>query len=367
MTNGNHIATLNEEIGRILGYYGFDISTHVNPYLGKEQNPRITPAHEGTHRDLCFYTSYGNIQLLLASIIRSNGEPVNIHFADVLQSTNECAWIAHEGCATFSSHLLLVEDFDKHVAGIREKLVPSYNDAFGTFLKIYKSAPLDSICKFTCSYVLFNCACAAMCAKDYWGIFRRHSEPQVLSALLRENGPDKRLCTLVEHLAQAESWDSVYESIRNTFNQLMGREVFHQGERLELAVLSEVDVPTITWKLNVCLRKVFSDVFHRLGIDVYTDGNDWHDERDALLVAWKEYFLNEGISVSAPLKFERTDSYSDDIHGTAHSRTKLDFEMEGPPSEKRRLPSKYLRLPSLFEFFKEELADEYGTVIVDIA
>nr|VFJ66467.1 MAG: hypothetical protein BECKDK2373B_GA0170837_11701 [Candidatus Kentron sp. DK] len=158
----NQFNELNGEIGKILGYYSFGAWTQLTPYLNENQDPNITVFHEGTHRDLCFYTTVGHLQLVLASLIRHNSKEHVVDFSRIIRNLNSSCWNTHEGTATFTSYLNIYPDFDSNIDTIRENLPQNYDYAFGIFLRAYVASKDIPMCKVSKSFALFNMACAAM-------------------------------------------------------------------------------------------------------------------------------------------------------------------------------------------------------------
>lgn len=355
-----HLKELDGEIGKILGYYSFGAWIQLTPYLNSEQDPNVTAFHEATHRDLCFYTSVGQIELVLASIIRNNPKDYVGKIAQLLEKLNISCWNTHEGVATFTSYLNVDPDFQTNIEKIRSQLPGSYCFAFDYFHRVFLSSLDISICKVTKSYVLFNVACAAMSGKHYFHtLLPGHSETKI------NPNPDQILVLLVTYMEQKNTWRKIYGILRDTYNRLLGKDYFPEGSCLDIRHFASIDSMVVTEAVNTDLRSFFAGVLVAIGIETYKDGHEWHNDRDEWVDAWKLEFHNNNLKLTMPLVFQRPGEFVD-INKRALTKTRLDFSLS-KEHKKKLLPSEYIKFNRLAKYFGEHLNVRNEILIFDVS
>lgn len=356
---------LNGEIGKILGYYSFGAWTQLSPYMDSEQDPNITILHENTHRDLCFYTTAGHLQIILASLIRNNAEVHVSVFVKILEQINGGCWYTHEGAATFTSYLKLYPNFDTNINEIRGKLPHDYRLAFDIFLKAYKASCGISICKFSMSFVLFNIACAAMSGKHYLNHKSLDIDNVIDEEIIIDPTPDTILTRLVDFIVQHNVWPKIYNELRKVFNSLLQKEEFPNGAYLDFMRITSLDTLIITEAINLRLRGLFAEILYSLGVPTYHDGHDWHDERDSLVNKWTARYQRENIQLIIPVVFQRPGP-DKHMNEQASSKNRLDLEL-GKEHKKSVMPSNYLKLNDLEIRFKEHFNVSDKLLLIDIS
>lgn len=354
-----HLKELNGEIGRILGYYSFGAWIQLTPYLNEQQDPNVTAFHEVTHRDLCFYTSVGHIQLVLASMIRNNPKNHVGKIAALLQKINSNCWNTHEGIATFTSYLNVDPHFQSNIEKIRSQVPESYCYAFDYFYRVFRSSFGIPVCDRTKSFVLFNVATAAMSGKHYF----KSLLPGCREASINPN-PDQILIKLVEYMEQRSSWREVYHVLQTTYARMLGKDDDSERAFLDITHLQSIDYMHVAEAINTDLRVFYAEKLNAMGVDTYKDGHEWHKDRYEWVKNWKSEFHRHDIELVMPLVFQQPGE-SVEINRRALTKTRLDLSLSKEP-KMNLFPSNYIEFDSLEKYFGEHLDVRNEILIFDI-
>ena len=203
--------------------------------------------------------------------------------------------------------------------------------------------------------------------KDYFNIFKYVSDINRISELLKLNGPDSKIKILKEILKDAKSITLIFESLRDSFCRLLNTKSTKQTYRLSLNMLSEINSKEVTWVLNSCLRKTFSRLFSDINGFSFADGNDWNNDRDALLSFWRKQFLYQGLFVKSRIRFVATSGFNDEIFERASADRQLDFSMPNNSNHESLGPVKYINLKRFPELYNSIYLNDTAIIVCDIA